>query len=269
MKTLWAVSALLETGIVSGSASAAVVIDELNGTSLNPMWTLHDSPSNHSSGGVTHPDGYLVFSNLYTNAYGHIDTSVNTTNGVRVDAITRADGGPITNWGIGTTIYFDANNWVSMRQTQAGGQNGYTAYIMSNGNYSGLVTNDHAVPLGWWLSLGVELTATQIKFYGSPLVGIGDHFGETNIDANTIPFPELTMTRPANFTGNATVIIGKGYTNVGAGYSNTFFDNNSETLGDAAVAGIDYVRIITDTVPEPTGFGLIAVSLSGLFHRRR
>jgi hypothetical protein len=247
------------------SARAVVITDTFDGPTLNPMWTLDDEAASYSGGGFTIPgDGIARFNNVGNYAYAHIETAtpIDTTGGIRADAIMRQDHYPVSTWGMSITIYYDADNWVSLKQGAAGGQSGWLRYGFDNGNTfyttSSSVTSDLRT---YFINGGVELTPTQIKFYTST-PGV-DQYGVTTAAPNLIA--DLTMARPAGFTGNALVIIGKGYTDP-PGYPNPDLDN-SIASDNFAFAGIDFARI--EYVPEPAAVSLLGISGLALMRRRR
>lgn len=250
--------------------SATVVTDDFSGATLNSMWVLDDEPGSYSgtgSGFAMQPSpGVARFNGVGNNAFAHIEsaTTYDTTQGFRVDAIMRQDDYPVQTWGMGVAIYFDANNYVALKQSAAGGANGWLRHMNVNGTFAQIWGNGVSDLRTYWLISGVELTPTQIKFYGSPITPKVDQFGVTDIDGNVSEISELAIARPASFTGNATVIVGKGF---GAtGYAGADLDNSVASTS-YSFAGIDYVRITL--VPEP-GMGLVALgSLAMLSHRSR
>lgn len=247
--------------LVLPKATKAVVIEDMfTAATLNPMWSLDASAS---AGAITFSDGFARWNNAGNYAYAHLETSADTTGGLRVDAIMRQDGYPVSTWAMGVTIYFNANNWVGIRQGAASGQQGWLRYGFINGVsiYDATVGAGPNLLRGACLISGVELTATEIKFYGSSTNPLLDHYGKTGdaaLAAESL-ISGLTLARPTNFTGNALVIIGKGYT--GPGYGNPDLDNEI-TSTNFALACIDYARI--EVIPEPATvclFGLGALSL--------
>lgn len=167
---------------------------------------------------------------------------MDTTYGIRVDAIMRQDGYPISTWGMGVIIYYDEDNWVGIKQGAAGGQQGWLRQGFVNGVDIGVVKSGPSLLRQYSLISGVELTDTQIKFWGSSIDPLEDHFGDGEyIDYYVNEITDLTMSRPAEFTGDAVIIIGKGYTALPT-YPNPDMDNSVSGM-NYAVAFIDYVRI--------------------------
>lgn len=261
------------------AANAGTILDDFSGASLNPMWTLHDAAANYTSGGgfaQEGANGWAVFNNIYTEAYGSIQTPVDASGDIRVDAVVRTNHAYAGNWGNGVKIYFDANNWVGLNIGTAGGQYGWVKVVNNGGSFTYSTGNTENDDLRYsFLMAGIKLTATQIEFYGSSIAPpASDHYGDTDFDAHSSIIPEFTMARPAGFTGSARVIIGKGVTN--STYTNPYLDNNISGFDTASTAYgapeyIDSVRIITpDPVPEPASLGLLAlVGLPMLSRRNR
>lgn len=239
-----------------------VIVDDFSGIDLDPMWTVDDHPDNYDAGGeFVKAADHVRFNNIFIEAYGHIETTVDYTSNIRVDAIMRQDHYPTSTWGMGAGIYFDEDNWVSLKQGAAGGQNGWMADVMADGVLNSTMGNVIYTLRVYWLIHGVELTDTEIIFYGSSICcpTPTDQFGQTDIDGNVSELTELRVSRPASFTGPATVIIGKGFTGQtypgGTLWSNPDFDNNlSENLTSPYFAGIDLVRI-TYMPPDPQTCG--------------
>ncbi|MHB0947426.1 MAG: hypothetical protein ACYC3B_09670 [Sedimentisphaerales bacterium] len=238
---------IFAAAIAQASTRTVTTYDEFNGTSLRPFWTLEDTPASYSSGGFTMPgDGIARFNNVGNYAYAHIQTTstYDTTAGIRVDAIMRQDNTPTSSWAMGVAIYFDHGNFVALKQGAAGDQAGWLKYGFVNGTNIYQAGNTAVDLRSYFLISGVELTATQIKFYGSNINPMYDNYGETNIDDNVYEITEFTMARPASFTGNALVIVGKGYESDASYALNPDFDNHHPNGSDNwAFCGIDYVRI--------------------------
>jgi hypothetical protein len=251
-------------------ARGVVITDDFTTTDLatNGLWVLDDEAASYGAGGGFVLDGtYARFNNVGNYAYAHLEsaTTYDTTGGIRVDAIMRQDNSPVSTWGMSITIYYDADNWVSLKQGAAGGQSGWLRYGFENGNsfYTTLPQSPTAPPdvRGYFANGGVELTASQILFYSSP-AGV-DQSGVTTPAPNLIG--DFTMTRPAGFTGDALVILGKGYTDP-PGYPNPNLDN-SVASDNFAFSGIDWARI--EYVPEPASLGLLAIGGLAMSARSR
>jgi hypothetical protein len=162
-------------------------------------------------------------------------------------------------------IYFNNENWVGLRLAYENGATGFYRQGAVNGVYSAL--DGPAVASGnvQWAHniLGVQLTPTNINFYGSTIGN--DYTNETNIDANVTLL--ASVARPASFQGQAYAILGKGFaaSNLDPAYLN---HNGGATVGNADNY-ISYARIITpDPVPEPTTLGLLALVGLPLLSRR-
>lgn len=273
MMTRSSVSVALVAGLLAmlvlpmTARATTVIVDTFDGA-LNPMWQVDDEPASYGAGG-----GYLKaadhirFNSVAINSYAHIETAntVDTTAGIRADAIMRQDHYPVSTWGMGVSIYFDQGNWVSIKQGAAGNQNGWMKQGQLNGVYfDGYSTAVNTLRTIFLIS-GLELTDTQIKFYGSSITPMVDHYGVTDIDPQMTELTELTMARPTGFTGQAKVIIGKGYSTP-TSYSYPDFDNSAGTPGGFAFAGIDYARIIV--IPEPATICLLIGGAGALLRRR-
>lgn len=252
--------------------AATVIVDDFSGSVLDPMWTVDDEPGNYAAGGgFAKAANHVRFNSIYIESYGHLETSVDTSNGVRVDAIMRQDHYPTSTWGMGAGIYFDEDNWVSIKQGAAGGQNGWMRDVMVDGTLSSAMSNAVNTLRVYWLIQGLELTDTEMIFYGSSITPMVDHFGQTDIDGNVSELTEFRMPKPASFTGTATVILGKGFTgrtySGGTLWPNPDFDNNlSSTLTSPYFAGIDLARITI--VPEPLTCILMLTGVPVLLRRR-
>ena len=263
---------------IAAAANATVVTDTFDGTTLNPMWTLQDSPGNYAApgGGFTVGGGYGVFDNIYTEAYGNIKTPLDASGNARVDAVMRTNHAYTANWNMGVSIYFDNNNWAGLRIGTAGGQYGWVKNSVINGVAASQTSNVINTDLRFWFLIGgVELTDTEVRFWGSQIQPAADHYGETNIDPSMSLLSELTIPRPASFTGSAKAIIGKGYSYDPYGYTNPDLANNASgyndplnTYGYPAPEYIDFARITTE-VPEPASLGLLVLSGAAALPRRR
>jgi hypothetical protein len=217
-------------------------IDTLDGATLDARWTRDDQPGSYDTGGGAVMNGTMLrLNSVFANAYAHIQTPLGAASGFRADAVMRQDHYPVATWGMSLTVYYDANNWIAIRQGAAGGQNGWLRDVMDNGNITEVVGTTVSSLRVFFAISGIEITGSQIYCYGSTISPQMDQSGQTNIEANSALIPEFTMARPAGFTGNALLIVGKGTTQ--SGYPNPDFDNNAGSLGSSAFAGIDYVRV--------------------------
>ena len=260
MKKRILIGVLAVPSALAGLANADVFVDDFSEATLNPMWTLDDQPESYftepgyNGGFHMQPEASIArFDFVGNNAYAHIEsaTTYDTTGGIRTDAILRQDTYPVQTWGMGVAIYFDANNYVALKQSSAGGANGWLKHLNVNGSFTQQTGNTIKDLRQAWIIGGIELTATQIKFYGSQISpNIVDKYGVTDIDANVSEIPEFTIAKPASFTGNATIIIGKGFTLLPS-YPGPDF-NNSVGSDDYSFAGIDYARIITSGTTAPS-----------------
>jgi hypothetical protein len=257
---------------IAASSNAAVILDDFTSTTLDPMWTLDDSPGSYAGGGGFSLDGsYARFNTILANGYGHLQTPVNTSGTARVDAIMRQDNyAGEDRWGIGSGFYFDADNWASMKLNSVGSVFGWVVTAMVGGTLTeipmmtGSVGNRADFQIG-----GVELTATEVKFWGSNVPPIPPGKYETNgvgVFIGIDPTVKHTIPRPASFGASGLAIIGKGFT--GAGATNPDFDNIGPAGGEAAFVGINVVRITTNPIPEPMSLGLLVIGLGSMLMAR-
>ncbi|MHB9071478.1 MAG: hypothetical protein ACYC54_14065, partial [Sedimentisphaerales bacterium] len=217
-----------------------VVEDTFSGSSLNPMWSWEQSAGTWSMSGT---DWRSSDTGEYE--YAHLQTPIVVgAAGARADAVMRQYYGA-SSWGMGVGIYFDHDNFIAIKQGAANGQSGWLKYGFVNGVnvYSMLEAGPDLY--SYFLVSGVEITATQINFYGSSINPLADHWGETGATALASEHLLGTMARPASFTGNALVIIGKGYESDASYALNPDWDN---TLSGSVNFGwnmVDYARIET------------------------
>jgi hypothetical protein len=267
MKTRTLIGAFAAVSAMTLAASAGVVVDDFNGATLNPMWTLSDAPGNYGSGGgFAVVGGKATFQNIDGGAYGNIRTSLGTVGAsdtVRVDANMRQDDWNNGRWTQGVTLYFDANNWIELREAASNGDQGWSRQGMVNGgNYWD--QDVHSTTQGemrWTYVIGgVELTPTQILFYGSPVAVDNTGVSADDIDTHVGVISEFTMARPASFTGPAYAIIGK---------VSAFGSNTNNVTGTFANNYIDWARITTPEVPEPASLGLMALGSLVMLRRSR
>ena len=228
------------------------------GPELPLFWTLDDAPESYNpdpeavpTPGPLFSAGNLRFEGVGNYSYAHIQTTkkLDTSHGMRVDAIMRQDHWPTSTWGMGVTVYYDESNWISIKQGAAGGQEGWMMQGFVDGTSVYQMGNTSQTLRTQSLISGIELTETQIIFratdldllgYGYSGMGAFIDYYEGIGDYKVVS--ELTLTRPAGFTGEATIIIGKGYT-APPTYPNPHFDNQGPADTHYAVAIIDYVRI--------------------------
>jgi hypothetical protein len=255
--------------LVAATAQAATRnvtrYDDFSAPGVPSFWVLDIDPlafptsdPNFPTPGVAFTDGTLRFNNVGNNAYAHLESAakVETTGPLRVDAIMRqAQYSSIQSWGMCVAIYWDVNNSVAIKQCDAGGAYGWARYLLNNGTMTQLFGNVMAGLSGFWIISGIELTPTQIIFYGSSISPWLDQFGVTDIDANVTEITEFRMARPATFTGPATIIVGKGYGNPNASYAkNPDFDNSIGSDKFTGYSGIDLIRTeMTVTDPNVCG----------------
>ena len=242
------------------AANAATITDDFSGTTLNPMWQVNDNASSYNTGGGAglSGSGYYLIHNSYVEGASNISTSMGNLGAgdtARLDGIVRTDQFNDGRWSNQVVIYFDNENWVGLRLAYENGKAGYERQGAVNGVYSALDGTVATGNIQWAFNiLGVELTPTNIIFYGST-IGT-DHSGDTDIDGHSSLL--ATVARPASFQGQAYAILGKGFAanNLDPAFLN---HNGGSTVSDTDNY-IDYARIITpDPVPEPATLGLLAL----------
>ncbi|MAE65726.1 MAG: hypothetical protein CMJ18_15765 [Phycisphaeraceae bacterium] len=203
---------------------------------------------------------------LYIGGILHLELdNVPTDAGVRVDAnmFQGVFNSNLREWGLQTGVYFNENNWIYLaRGRDAGG--GWFSIRKVDGAAPDIIDHGFVGFFDGWHMQGIELTETEINFYASP-AGV-DTFsgGRTDFDGQmTLDLSGMTIARPASFTGDATVLVGRGYA-----YAN----------GDPGDANWDFVNPKSITIaatrvtvlPEPaTAMLLISGVLVGWRPRRR
>jgi hypothetical protein len=246
--------------LTASTSVAGVFIDDFTATELDPRWTLNDSVDSYDTpagGGHSLDGSYVRFDKMYQHGFAHIQTPVDTSEGIRVDAIIRTDNYNAVDWGIGASIYYDDGNWAGIRLIGENGEgvyDGWMSSVMSNGVLTStfLHTEDKAYLFDFRIG-GVELTDTEIKFYGTdtwPNVPPGKY--ETNGKADLIDTDTVllhTTAKPSTFTGEALAIIGKGFSGSVGGMD--YLEPQFKNLGPppifeyGAFNGINLVRITT------------------------
>ena len=215
----------------------------------------------------TRVPGTLGVYEVYERGAVHLELgNVPTDSGVRLDSsfYQGAFGGGLEHWGMGVGVYFDADNMISLKRIRGAG-GGLMVYKKEAGAWSASQIYSGYGFDGSWAMHGIELTDTQIKFYSSiPGAGVGgavETLGSTDFDGlMTLDLSAATMARPTGFAGSATLLVGKGYDNVGGDP----WDVTSDVFGPKAVY-IDSTRVTA--VPEPTTMMLLG--LGGLVLRRK
>ena len=194
-------------------------------------------------------DGQLNVNEVYIGGVFHLQMdNVPTDDYLRLDASIHQGnyGGNLEHWGICVVLFFDEDNWVTMTRIRAGG-GGY----MSIRRIAGAETKHH-MEVGFdadnqWRMQGIDLTSSNINFYATPLTG-PETFSSNNwdqlmsLDLSTNSFP-----RPPSFTGDVSLIVGKGY----AGGPGSDPWNGPWDLVEPKIVGIDATRIILGSVAEP------------------
>jgi len=276
IRSKWSVWVVAVSGAVmlAGTAQASVGV----GTTIETMdsgigtWdSLDNVPGSLTNEADTSPaDGFpdsvqffggqMNINEAYIGAATHLQVNnVPTTQGVRLDATTSQGvfAGNLDNWGMGTTIHWDDNNWVNMQRIRDSG-GGWKVWMKDGGT----ITGNHIDPGHMdneWLMSGIEVTASDVIFYASPRTV--DQFGSTDFDGQMVSLGSLGS-RPAGWTGPASLIVGKGWDNPGGDPWDGQWD-----LAGPKVISVDTTRIIV--VPEPASLALILAGGLVAFAARR
>ena len=208
---------------------------------------------------------------VYESYYGgivHLEVdNVPTDAGVRLDSslYQGAYAGNAEHWCMGVGIYFDQDNYIKVARIRDGG-GGLEVLGEIGGTYSRIARlyTGYGFDTSWAMH-GIELTETEIKFYSSmPGTGVGgavNTYDSLDYDGlMTMDLSAFTMARPASYTGNATLLVGKGYSEVGG--------DPWDALGDIVtpkVVSIDSTRVTV--IPEPAT--MLLLGIGGLVLRRR
>jgi len=202
------------------------------------------------------PDGQLNANEVWIGGVFHLQIdNVPTDDYLRLDASTfqQIFGSNLEHWGMAVVLFFDDDNWVTITRIRESG-GGY----MSHRRIGGVDTKQH-LSVGQsadsqWRMHGIELTATDVNFYATPLTG-PDTFSSNNWDQlmsedlSTNSFP-----RPATYTGDVSLVVGKGYVGGLDAWDGPWDFVNPKSVG------IDATRIIIGSVAEPgpeiTDFGV-------------
>jgi hypothetical protein len=202
--------------------------------------------------------GQLNVYEAYHRGVVHIELdNVPTDDYLRLDASTYQGvfSANLEHWAMAVVIYFDADNFVTLTRIREFG-GGYMSHRKVAG---GTVNRDHGA-VGYnadrqWRMHGIELTASSVNFYATPLTG-PDTFSSNNWDQlMSEDLSAMSFPRPASFTGNATLIVGKGWDQADGDPWDMVSD-----LTVPKVIAIDATRIIIGSIakpgPEITDFGV-------------
>ena len=183
----------------------------------------------------------------------HIELdNVPTDDYLRLDASTYQGvfSANLEHWAMAVVIYFDADNFVTLTRIREFG-GGYMSHRKVAG---GTVNRDHGA-VGYnadrqWRMHGIELNASSVNFYATPLTG-PDTFSSNNWDQlMSKDLSAMSFSRPPSFTGDVTLIVGKGY------YTDPDPWNAPWDLVNPKAVGIDATRVIVGAVPVDD-FGVI------------
>ena len=227
--------------------------EDLNGNGVpDSARYLYDNILDSESA-VIGTSGFMHVYETYIGGCIHLERSgVPTNGGVRLDACTQQGifNSNLEHWGMSVVIYYDADNFVSLARIRDGG-GGLMSFVKDNGT----VTKDHGY-VGFeydnaWMMQGIELTDTEIKFYASSNTTVDANsvspFGSTDFDGMmTLDLSGMTISRPAGFTGNATLIVGEGWNSV----DGDPWDSQWDLISPKTIA-IDSTRIIVSPDPDP------------------
>jgi hypothetical protein len=216
-------------------------------------------------GGANHIEVFEAYERVAV----HLEVDgVPTGSGVRLDSVLfqGSYGGTLNNWGMGVGVYYDPNNWIKLSRARDAGGGLYVNKMEAGSESNTQIWTGYGFDTSWAMH-GIELTSTQIKFYSSlPGAGVGgavDQYNSLDFDGQmTLDLSAATIARPASFTGPATLLVGKGYAQVGGDPWDVMSD-----LESPKVVSIDSTRVIL--VPEPASLALILVGGLVAFAARR
>jgi len=177
------------------------------------------------------PDGQLNINEVYYRGNVHLELDdVPTDDYLRVDVNGfqhRNFQSNMEHWAFSVVLWFNPDNFVSLARVNAGvpggnGSGGLERITVINGAFARKQfcgpCEDPPPSTGApfffdaWHMTGIELTDTEVKFYSSQVNT--DTFENVDFDGTMTlngAFLALDMPRPASFTGDCTVVVGKGY----------------------------------------------------------
>jgi len=225
--------------------------------------------------GDTYPDavrflgGQININEVYYRGAVHLEMdNVPTDAGVRLDTSAFQHQNFQSNmehWSLAVAIWYDVDNFVSLQRVNAtieggNGSGGYQRMGRIDGNFfraghCGPCANpapagEPPFKFSGWAMQGIELTETEIKFYASA-AGV-ETWESTDFDGFMTLDLGLDMARPAEFTGPATLIVGKGWGGVGGDP----WDQSDPSTANPKPIGIDSTRVNV-VVPEPASLALL------------
>lgn len=248
------------------SASESVWLDDFSGATLDERWELDHRPldvpppggefHDYDAGGgafLNSAEGLLEFQNVWVGGTPHLHTPVDTTQLlVRVDVNAGMVGEEFANcehWNLAVGYWWDENNWGALVKARGKvpAERGWFAMSVIDGAYQPRSyqydpDTDPEGGLDEWMMWGMELTDTEVKYYASTLAD-GSMQGITDFDSYMIELTDIGMARPANWTGPALIMVGKGY-------GSPDFDSQWDPTRPASY-GFDATRIMGSGPREP------------------
>jgi hypothetical protein len=204
--------------------------------------------------------GQLNVHEVYIGGVFHLQMdNVPSDRYLRLDASTyqHVFGSNLEHWGMAVVLYFDQDNWVAFTRIREFG-GGYMSLRQIAG---GTVNRDHgAVGYGadkQWRMHGIELTASNVNFYASPLAG-PETFSSNNWDQlMSEDLSAMSFLRPPTFTGDATLIVGKGYSGDPDPWNAPWDFANPKTVA------IDATRVIVGGTVVEENFHITDIAVTG------
>ena len=253
MKLLLFVCVLMVALLAPVSLATLAFVDEFDGPTLDPRWTVDSSPQNPAGSDLYFSGGFLRSDTTAQEAYHHLETTIDAPANFTVQAKVRTSRGSGDHGGSSLTVYWDPAHFISLN---------CAAYRPVRTNFYDGVAGGQVETLSTYVSNGwdfynmvIEFTPTLLKF----------SFG--NVDSGYVPVyhPELDRAREAWMTGSALMIFGKGNSDPLIGEGNPDFDNDAPNI-----YGEDHLIFDNASyVPEPTTLSLLGLAGLALWRRRR
>ncbi len=215
------------------------VYDSFDTEPLHERWTVDSAGDNTAS--VDLKRQALMLAGL-DNQFNHVETPMpDGADRVQVDICNISD---ITaSWSPGLILYWDDGNWVRLMVSLM-----YDLRVLSSVDQEHEVTpGGLKIRAGDWYRCAMQMEADTVRVMCAPV-------GEPLREVAVLP-------RPESWTGQPTIIIGKGYMHRGTG--NPDFDNNYHKAAKRTRVACDDVII-----GDPTGLAdQIAASMTQLSSR--